>query len=233
RRHNPVDSICRKIRTIQRRSQGTNPTSHIPKFQSRNFDSPQINFKKNLETILKNRTIKNRESDPASFLSMGNESMFRQSTPTASPSLQVTLSFQSAAGNKVYSRVGTTEEEAAMPQLLFHGVQNCSTPVVKEGKNTVCLCTASNADYKSSLNENVRCSAAVPVGSVNQNSCTPLQRSKYPTLQFPVVKKLSLTDATGTPFNVVVKGKTTTDVSLICEEDLLATMFYACDSEHT
>ncbi|NXF75654.1 LRMP protein, partial [Sclerurus mexicanus] len=57
RHHNPVDSICRKIKSIQMMDQVSNPALQIPKFQSRNFDSPQCNIKKNLEEILKGRTF--------------------------------------------------------------------------------------------------------------------------------------------------------------------------------
>ncbi|NWW82906.1 LRMP protein, partial [Climacteris rufus] len=56
RHHNPVDSICRKIKSIQMMDQVSKPALQIPKFQSRNFDSPQCNIKKNLEEILKGRT---------------------------------------------------------------------------------------------------------------------------------------------------------------------------------
>ncbi|NXT96526.1 LRMP protein, partial [Anhinga rufa] len=55
RHHNPVDSICRKIKSIQMMDQVSNPALQIPKFQSRSFDSPQCNIKKNLEEILKKR----------------------------------------------------------------------------------------------------------------------------------------------------------------------------------
>nr|XP_009688657.1 PREDICTED: protein KASH5 [Struthio camelus australis] len=58
RHHNPVDSICRKIKSIQMMDQVSNPALQIPKFQSRNFDSPQCNIKKNLEEILKKRTFR-------------------------------------------------------------------------------------------------------------------------------------------------------------------------------
>ncbi|NXC35314.1 LRMP protein, partial [Campylorhamphus procurvoides] len=57
RPHNPVDSICKKIKSIQKRDQVSNPALQIPKFQSRSFDSPQCNTKKNLEEILKGMTF--------------------------------------------------------------------------------------------------------------------------------------------------------------------------------
>ncbi|NXW94102.1 LRMP protein, partial [Alopecoenas beccarii] len=64
RHHNPVDSICRKIKSIQMMDQVSNPTLQIPKFQSRNFDSPRCNAKKNLEEILKKRTSRSRSTGP-------------------------------------------------------------------------------------------------------------------------------------------------------------------------
>ncbi|KFO70568.1 hypothetical protein N303_14796, partial [Cuculus canorus] len=62
RHHNPVDSICRKIKSIQMMDQASNTALQIPKFQSQNFDSPQCNIKKNLEEILKKRTFRSHDS---------------------------------------------------------------------------------------------------------------------------------------------------------------------------
>ncbi|NXP57792.1 LRMP protein, partial [Chloropsis cyanopogon] len=83
RHHNPVDSICRKIKSIQMMDQVSNPALQIPKFQSRNFDSPQSNTKKNLEEILKGRTCRSRESTCPSLagISPGSESVFSANSP--------------------------------------------------------------------------------------------------------------------------------------------------------
>ncbi|NXP56140.1 LRMP protein, partial [Heliornis fulica] len=69
RHHNPVDSICRKIRSIQMMDQVSNPALQIPKFQSRNFDSPQCSIRKNLEEMLKKRTHRSHSSSGSDLVS--------------------------------------------------------------------------------------------------------------------------------------------------------------------
>lgn len=54
RRHNPVDSICRKLQTIQwRGDREPNSPFQIPKLSSSSYDSPQCGLRHNLEAILK------------------------------------------------------------------------------------------------------------------------------------------------------------------------------------
>ncbi|NXT28765.1 LRMP protein, partial [Syrrhaptes paradoxus] len=76
RHHNPVDSICRKIKSIQMMDQVSNPALQIPKFQSQNFDSPQCNIKKNLEEILKKRTFRSHDSSSPHLSSPRSDSLF-------------------------------------------------------------------------------------------------------------------------------------------------------------
>ncbi|KFP82458.1 hypothetical protein N310_01480, partial [Acanthisitta chloris] len=83
RHHNPVDSICRKIKSIQMLDQVSNPAMQIPKFQSRNFDSPQSNIKKNLEEILKRRTFRSHDTHSV-VISPDRDSVF---SPNLSPCL--------------------------------------------------------------------------------------------------------------------------------------------------
>ncbi|NXK26611.1 LRMP protein, partial [Arenaria interpres] len=73
RHHNPVDSICRKIKSIQMMDQVSNPALQIPKFQSQNFDSPQCNIKKNLEEILKKRTFRSHDSPGSHLISPSSD----------------------------------------------------------------------------------------------------------------------------------------------------------------
>ncbi|NXX10716.1 LRMP protein, partial [Podargus strigoides] len=87
RHHNPVDSICRKIKSIQSMDQVSNPALQIPKFQSRNFDSPQCNTKKHLEEILKKRTLRGRGSTSLHFISPSSESIFSADLQFLSPCL--------------------------------------------------------------------------------------------------------------------------------------------------
>lgn len=54
RRHNPVDSICRKLQTIQWRGEREpNSPFQIPKFSSSTYDSPKCGLRRNVEAVLK------------------------------------------------------------------------------------------------------------------------------------------------------------------------------------
>lgn len=58
RRHNPVDSICRKLQTIQwRGDREPNSPFQIPKLSSSSYDSPRCGLRHNLEAILKKGTL--------------------------------------------------------------------------------------------------------------------------------------------------------------------------------
>ncbi|NXE91681.1 LRMP protein, partial [Menura novaehollandiae] len=85
RHHNPVDSICRKIKSIQMMDQVSNPALQIPKFQSRNFDSPQCNTKKNLEEILKGRTCRSRDSTCSLLATPDSDGVFSANSPGLGP----------------------------------------------------------------------------------------------------------------------------------------------------
>ncbi|NXE04579.1 LRMP protein, partial [Lophotis ruficrista] len=87
RHHNPVDSICRKIKSIQMMDQVSNPALQIPKFQSRNFDSPQCNIKKNLEEILKKRTSRSHDSTGLHLISPSSDSASSADSQLLSPCL--------------------------------------------------------------------------------------------------------------------------------------------------
>ncbi|NWZ11133.1 LRMP protein, partial [Agelaius phoeniceus] len=80
-RHNPVDSICRKIKSIQMMDQVSNPALQIPKFQSQNFDSPQSNMKKNVEEILKGRSCSSGGSTCSPLVCPGSGSVFSAPSP--------------------------------------------------------------------------------------------------------------------------------------------------------
>ncbi|NXA50752.1 LRMP protein, partial [Nothocercus julius] len=85
RHHNPVESICRKIKSIQMMDQVSNPALQIPKFQSRNFDSPQYNIKKNLEGILKKRTCRSHSNAALHLISPSSDSIFSPDLRGLSP----------------------------------------------------------------------------------------------------------------------------------------------------
>lgn len=64
RRHNPVDSICRKLQTIQwRGDREPNSPFQIPKLSSSSYDSPQCGLRHNLEAILKKGSLHRDEGE--------------------------------------------------------------------------------------------------------------------------------------------------------------------------
>ncbi|KAF0029553.1 hypothetical protein F2P81_018658 [Scophthalmus maximus] len=64
RRHNPVDSICRKLQTIQwRGDREPNTPFQIPKLSSSSYDSPQSGLRHNLEAILKKGALYRDEGE--------------------------------------------------------------------------------------------------------------------------------------------------------------------------
>lgn len=134
RRHNPVDSICRKLQTIQRRDQEVNSPFQIPKFQSSSYDSPHSGLRLNLEAILKKHTVRtDGDSDCDSSASM--------LTPTASPepgSAANTPRAPITPGNATYTITSTLStlgerRNTAMYSRPFQ--RNCSTPAVQTGDN--------------------------------------------------------------------------------------------------
>ncbi|XP_075754655.1 inositol 1,4,5-triphosphate receptor associated 2 isoform X2 [Pelodiscus sinensis] len=223
RHHNPVDSICRRIKTIQMMDQVSNPALQIPKFQSRNFDSPQTNIKKNLEEILKKRTFKSHESSGPCFLSPNSDNVF-------SPCPQATSSRRRMSdlrtGNATYS-IGKNKERTGKAWLPMCQTET-SPSHLKSGEANFHmgpLRAVSNIQYKDLPNEDNYFTS-----SPNLPFLTTVQKAECFAFQSPVVKRLSLSER-GWRLSWVNKADNTYDVSLICEEDLLTTIFCACDTE--
>ncbi|XP_053318061.1 inositol 1,4,5-triphosphate receptor associated 2 [Spea bombifrons] len=226
KRHNPVDSICRKIKTIQMRDQDSNPNLQIPKFQSRNFDSPQSSTKKNLEEVLKNRTVKNTERDLVCFSSPCVNNTFSPNPQVSSPCPpRHAPDSDSPLGNATYS-VNTVSKDKVAKVWPSCRSQSCSTPMV----------------FPRDLPFKFPHSALpVPEGRslFVDDRVLPAPHSFYFTdrrsdhfpLQSPVVKRLSMSEA-GLRRAMEAKTETASEVSLICEEDLLNSIFHACDTDH-
>lgn len=133
RRHNPVDSICRKLQTIQRRDQEVNSPFQIPKFQSSSYDSPHSGLRLNLEAILKKRAV--RADDDL-------DSSSGMLTPTASlglGSIAQTPHVPITPANATYtitSTFGTLgERKPAAATYSRPSRRNCSTPAGQTGDN--------------------------------------------------------------------------------------------------
>ncbi|XP_073400109.1 inositol 1,4,5-triphosphate receptor associated 2 isoform X2 [Dendrobates tinctorius] len=217
KRHNPVDSIRRKIKTIEMRNQESNQYLQIPKFQSRNFDSPQSSTKKNLEEVLKNQTMKNTSKNLISFSSPGNGTTF-------SPTVQQVTSCDSPFSTKLYSTC-TAATEQNKKLWTTCGSQSCSTPLV--GPRDTHLKFQSvlpGSEYKNVILED-------RVLQPDPNFYYG-RRSDQFMLRSPVVKRLSLSESAGLRQRTEQKSEAASEVSLICEEDLLNSIFHACDTEH-
>ncbi|TRY62251.1 hypothetical protein DNTS_020213 [Danionella cerebrum] len=221
RRHNPVDSICRKLQTIQRRDQEVNSPFQIPKFQSNSYDSPHSGLRLNLEAILKKRAGHNEgDSDCDSSAGM--------LTPTASPGPGSTSSTPLAPitpANATYTvsstlgALSTIGDKRPTPRntRAFQGI--CSTPAAGTGDTyfnfTPRYSTQTQVD---GLNTEGR-SPRIPTPglfSYNLNLSSDISTMKgelnYPVL---VVKRLSFGE--GSRFPSEPKKESLAEVSLICK----------------
>ncbi|XP_060101921.1 inositol 1,4,5-triphosphate receptor associated 2 [Heteronotia binoei] len=220
RHHHPVDSLCRKIQTINMLDKTSNPALQIPKLRSKNFDSPQGNVKKNLEEILKKRTLKSSEgsgtSHEASLLSPYSDEVFSPGPPTVVPSHRRVSDIRSE--NKTFS-ISRNKDRAGRSGLPTVQPESFSSPPLR-GRETV-LGYSPSAEQKSGVSRECNYFTSSP------NWFAQELKSVQPVFQSPVAKRLSL----GCRLSAVTKDYENSDVSFICEEDLLTTIFSACDVE--
>ncbi|XP_053107399.1 inositol 1,4,5-triphosphate receptor associated 2 [Hemicordylus capensis] len=225
RLHNPVDSLYRKIQTINMMDQTSNPTLQIPKFQSKNFDSPQSNVKKNLEEILKKRTVRmgdgNRSSDDAHLQSPCSNNLFPPCSQTATPSHRRISNIRSE--NVVFS-VTRNKERAGKQLFLTSQVGSCLPPRLRSKESA-----SDQQPGLSSMEPKDVPSWGYSYFTSSPNVSVCELKSAEPMFRSPVAKKLSL----GHGLSAESKGDESSDISLICEEDLLTTIFSACDVERT
>ncbi|XP_038666939.1 inositol 1,4,5-triphosphate receptor associated 2 isoform X2 [Scyliorhinus canicula] len=224
KRHNPVDSICRKIQTIQRRDRVSNPVLKIPKFRSRNFESPQISLKKNMEVILRNRKVDNHTVQQEVNIAVANCT----SSPETSGQ-QRNARGRPALVSSTYTVVSSIGEKVTKP---LHGCRapSSSTPVNESERNVAILSQPHSAIINIEhriLASNDYSAACSPVNTTNFNFYTHLHRT-----QSPVAKRLSLDETSVYEPAVPNRMENAEHTSLICEEDLLDTIFYACDIKH-
>ncbi|XP_037704036.1 inositol 1,4,5-triphosphate receptor associated 2 [Choloepus didactylus] len=85
KRHNPVESICRKIRAIQEGEAISNPIRQIIKYRSSSFDSPQTNTKKRFEEVLKKMIAAHIPKPHTNFSSTEEDGAFISSPQVVSP----------------------------------------------------------------------------------------------------------------------------------------------------
>ncbi|XP_060759454.1 inositol 1,4,5-triphosphate receptor associated 2 [Neoarius graeffei] len=219
RRHNPVDSICRKLQTIQRRDREPNSPFQIPKLQSSIYDSPHTGLRCNLDTILKKRKGDTEHSSSPLVLTPGmSHSSGRTLCVPVTPLSPVNATYT------ITSTLGTLTEKASGASGHSLAWQlSCSTPAIHNN----------DARFGFTPSDQERSRApAHSLLSYNLNFCSSDASTildcelPYPAL---VVKRLSMGDGASLPSES--KRESLAEVSLICEEDLLDTIFQACDTQ--
>ncbi|KAK2858825.1 hypothetical protein Q5P01_003445 [Channa striata] len=219
RRHNPVDSICRKLQTIQwRGDREPNSPFQIPKLSSSSYDSPQCVLRHNLEAILKkgahNRDEGERGKDKGRGMGMpssaaSQRSSLGSSVPLCTPSTPARDS--STPANVTYTITGTLGRgEMQMGSVQPESERANRSPPLHR------TFTSSHSTLSYNLNF---CSA-------DTTNLTEYELP-YPAL---VVKRLSMGDA-GTSVASENRKDSMAEISLICEENLLDTIFHACDTQ--
>ncbi|XP_070847707.1 inositol 1,4,5-triphosphate receptor associated 2 isoform X2 [Chaetodon trifascialis] len=252
RRHNPVDSICRKLQTIQwRGDREPNSPFQIPKLSSSSYDSPQCGLRRNLEAILKKGALHRDEGErvkervkgkgmgmpsPAASQrsSLGpSVPLSTPSTPTCNPSspANVTYTITSTLGErrgadgsdlrqvKPWHRSCSTPtvQPRESPYFTFTQGPQSVQPETERASRSPSLCRTFTPNH-STLSYNLNfCSA----GPGNLTEC----ELPYPAL---VVKRLSMGDG-GSSLASENRKENMAEISLICEENLLDTIFHACD----
>ncbi|XP_022073343.2 inositol 1,4,5-triphosphate receptor associated 2 isoform X4 [Acanthochromis polyacanthus] len=254
RRHNPVDSICRKLQTIQwRGDREPNSPFQIPKLSSSSYDSPQCGLRHNLEAILKKGALhrdegergKVREKGKGRGMGMPSSAASQRSNlgpcvPLSSPSTpscnpptpaNITYTITSTLGERrgadgsdlrqvqTWQRYSSTPsgQPKDSPYFTFTQGPNSVQPE-RPSKSPPLSRTFTKSNSTLSYNLNF-CSA----DTMNSTDC----ELPYPAL---VVKRLSMGDG-GPSAASETRKETMTEISLICEENLLDTIFHACDTQ--
>uniref|UniRef100_A0A3Q2NUR7 Lymphoid-restricted membrane protein n=1 Tax=Fundulus heteroclitus TaxID=8078 RepID=A0A3Q2NUR7_FUNHE len=248
RRHNPVDSICRKLQTIQwRGDREPNSPFQIPKLSSSSYDSPQSGLRRNLEAIVKKGAFLRDDGDRVKAKGMGMPSSAASHSSGLGSYVPLTTpkGNQSTPANVTYTITSSLgERRGADGSDLKHvrtWQQYCSTPAGQSRDSPYFTITRGPNSAQSESDDR---SASPPLSrtftpsrstlSYNVNFCSADTNSvehepRYPAL---VVKRLSMGD--GAPSGTLVNSenrRNMAEISLICEENLLDTIFHACDTQ--
>ncbi|XP_077400150.1 inositol 1,4,5-triphosphate receptor associated 2 isoform X3 [Vanacampus margaritifer] len=235
RRHNPVDSICRKLQTIEWcGDREPNSPFHIPKLSSSSYNTPQHGLKCNLEAILKKEVHGSKVKDdrmpncgPSQKSNMGPSIPSSiPSTPAGSTSANITYTVtrgldQSATkAFKTWQKYCSTPtgQKKESPYLSFAQDRPLSTQPETGIRHALsCTFTPLRSTISYGFNFSPVDAEGSPEGEEGE-----LPRSAL------VVRKLSLGDGGNT---LASESKNMAEVSFICEENLLDTIFYACDTQ--
>ncbi|KAI4576388.1 hypothetical protein MJT46_002223 [Ovis ammon polii x Ovis aries] len=215
KRHNPVESICRKLRAIQKREDVSDPIRQITKYQSSSFDSPQTNPKKDFEGVLKKMMAAHLRLPDTLFLSPEKDGTFASQSQIVSPRTP-SVSHLSSPENATYS-------------LMLTGSENISRPRSQSSQNYTSLIPQimkrelfANKDLTNYCSGNDFSTLALDFDSPSDQSSTP---------QDSVVKKLSPNEEGWKQGTDDGKEDVTASNNRTYEEELLRSIFNICDSK--
>ena len=175
KRHNPVESICRKLRAIQKREDVSDPIRQITKYQSSSFDSPQTNPKKDFEGVLKKMMAAHLRLPDTLFLSPEKDGSFASQSQIVSPRTP-SVSHLSSPENATCSLMLTSSENISRPRS--QSSQNDTSLIPQIMKREL----FANKDLTNYCSGNDFSTLALDFDSPSDQSSTP---------QDSVVKKLS------------------------------------------
>lgn len=147
KRHNPVESICRKIRAIHKREATSNPVQLIIKYQSSSFDSPQTNTKKDFEEVLRKMTAACVPTPDSHWSSSEEVDAFISSPQIISPRTP-SISHLSSPETATYSVILTSSENVL--KLKSQSNKN-DTSLMSQIRKAECF---SNKDLNNYCSEN-------------------------------------------------------------------------------
>ncbi|XP_019510173.1 PREDICTED: lymphoid-restricted membrane protein [Hipposideros armiger] len=220
KRHNPVESICRKIRAIQKREEISNPIRQIIKYQSSSFANPQTNARKDFEEVLKKMTAAHIPTPSTHFPSPEKNDAF-VSSPQRLSLRTPSISHLSSPENATYSVILTSSEN--ITRLRSQSSQNY-IPLVSQIKKEEPF---SNKDLNNYCSENNFSNLTFEFDSTSDQS------SEIFTPQDSVVKKLSLNEDEWKLVTDDCKKDVTYTINMTREEELLTSVFHACDTKGT
>lgn len=215
RRHNPVDSICRKLQTIQWCGEREpNSPFQIPKFSSSSYDSPQCGLRRNVEAILKKGARHRDEEDEEAREGTGGGMGIQSSAATRKASLGDSVFLSTpcshsqttdSPGNVTYTIMSTLGERRGDLRQSKKWQRCCSTPTTRSKDcPTFSFVGEQREGETPRRSPPLSCTFTPYRSTFNLNFCSAEQGNAaerelpYPAL---VVKRLSLGDGgeTSTP----------------------------------
>uniref|UniRef100_A0A3Q2I9W0 Inositol 1,4,5-triphosphate receptor associated 2 n=1 Tax=Equus caballus TaxID=9796 RepID=A0A3Q2I9W0_HORSE len=218
KRHNPVESIRRKIRAIQKREEVSNPIRQIIKYQSSSFDSLQPNTRKDFEEVLKRMAAAHVPRPNARCSSSEKHDAFISSPQVLSPRTP-SISRFSSPENATYSVILPSSENMSRPRSPRSQDYMSLISQIRKGG------LFSNKDLNNYCNENDFSTLTLDFDFTSDRS------SEFFTPQDSVVKKLSLNEDGWKLRTDDGKEDVSYTINGTCEEELFTSIFHVCDTK--